>query len=974
MAEQKTGNREKVKEIVAGIESGIKDLFQSDRYAEYLRTMSRFHHYSYRNTLLIHSQRPDATLVAGFTKWKNQFQRHVKKGERGMTILAPTPFKKKIEQQKLDPDTHAPVRDEDGNIVTEERTVEIPMFRPVKVFDVKQTDGKPLPSLFMDLTGNVRHYEAFLDALCRTSPVPIDFKPIAENMDGYFSPARQRIAIQDNLSEIQTVCTVVHEITHAVLHNREQDQQAAAAGAEGAEPKKPKDEQTMEVEAESVAYAVCQYYGIETSASSLGYIASWSSGKELPELKASLETISKTADFLITSIDRHFAEICKERGIVLEQTEAFAEDAPAGDMPAEDAPAEDVPAGDIPAATPPVEEESPPPKAEAETRYLYCSEYNPQHVGENDFRFIRARLPGDKGPSPDQILFFGSFDLCDRLLTALVTGKLHHDDFFHVNSARVSRYRMEDGAELDAFVAPDDKVYLGRRDHYDNRGHYLNHDKSLLHVSDNPEMFNFLSGKGYTETQAEMLEEGYFTPEVYAEFAALQADVLAQFEEQEPLLFAGEPFCFIPLDPSEVKLDSSSAQEEALYLVDDTVYLHIRTTEAGYGYTIYDKNTLRDYCGGQIDPLKVDEHFSQGGLRPVVDAILISMPELPGETVEAVPLELLETFHEKAFWKLLESLQEKALPDTQEAAESVQPPRNGTKEPPEHFTGEDAAVLDTALDEYPMPDPAYSKEDAERDFAYLEGYLLPLTKERAEALMEKDFSIYAIVNEYARMVFDREELDQCPSDIPFAISTGEWEESPEFHEAVADRMNHQEEREQAFLRHAGDCFAIYQIKNDDPDRLRFMDMDWLTSKGLTVDRARYELAYTGELACGLGSSALGQLWEKFNIHHPADYHRPSMSVSDIIAVKQDGVISCHYCDSVGFAKVPGFIGGGTKEPTVADLEAQANAGKRISLVDLAGAVQRERDTKKKSVVSQLKEKPAQERRKTRRQKNLENGR
>ena len=971
MAEQKTSNREKVKEIVAGIESGIKDLFQSDRYAEYLRTMSRFHSYSYRNTLLIHMQRPDATLVAGFNKWKNQFQRHVKKGEKGMTILAPTPFKKKIEQQKLDPDTHAPVRDEDGNIVTEEKTVEIPMFRPVKVFDVKQTDGEPLPSLTMDLAGNVRHYEAFLEALCRTSPVPIDFKTIDKNIDGYFSPARQRIAIQEGMSEIQTVCTVIHEITHAVLHNREQDQQAAAAGTEGAEPKKPKDEQTMEVEAESVAYAVCQYYGIETSANSLGYIASWSGGKELPELKASLEIISKTANFLITGIDRHFAEICKERGIVLEQA------------PSEDAPSEDTPVEDTPAETPPAEEESSPTKAEAETQYLYCSEYNPQHVGESDFRFIRARMLEDNGPSPDQILFVGSAELCDKLLTDLETGKLHHDDFFHVTTARVSRYRTKDGAELDAFVAPDDKVYLGRRDHYDNRGHYLNHDKSLLHVSDNPELFNFLSGKGYTETQAEMLEEGYFTPEIYAEFAALQADVLAQFEQTEPLLFAGEPFCFIPLDPSEVKLESSLApeapeQEEALYLVDNTAYLHIQTSDAGYDYTLYDKSAMRQLDGGQIDPLDVDEHFSQGGLRPVADAILISTPDLAGETVEAVPLELLET------------LQEKAMLDTRAAADAVQ--KAG------HFAGEDAVVLDTVLDEYPMPDPAYSKRDAERDFAYLEGYLLPLSKERAEALMEKDFSIYAIVDEYARMVFDREELDQCPSDIAYAIPTGEWEESPEFHQAVADRMNHQEGREQAFLHHAGDCFAIYQIKDDDPDRLRFMDMDWLTSKGLTVDHSRYELAYTGELDCGLGSTALEKLYQKFNTDHPADYHRPSMSVSDILAVKQDGVISCHYCDSVGFAKVPdfiqpenylksaelsteddcnmidGIINNGPKEPTVADLEAQANAGKQISLMDLAGAIQRERDAKKKSVVSQLKEKPARERQKTKRQKNSERGR
>lgn len=445
MAEPKTSNREKVKEIVAGIESGIKELFQSDRYADYLRTMSRFHNYSYRNTLLIHMQRPDATLVAGFNKWKNQFQRHVKKGEKGMTILAPTPFKKKIEQQKLDPDTKAPLLDEDGNILTEEKTVEIPMFRPVKVFDVKQTDGKPLPSLAVDLTGDVRHYEAFLEALRRTSPVPIDFKPISGNMNGYFSPARQRIAIQEGMSEVQTVCTGIHEITHAILHNQEEQQQAAAAGTDAMESVNPKDEQTREVEAESVSYSVCQYYNIETSANSLGYIAHWSSGKELPELKASLETISKTANYLITEIDRHFAEVCKERGIVLEQAES-------SDMAV---PSEESSAGNASAA-----EEAAPSKAETEVSYLYCSEYNPQHVGKSDFRLIRARTLDDEGPSPDQVLFVGSAELCDKLLDQLTLGRLRHDDFFHVNTARVSHYRTKDGAELDAFVAPDDKVYL----------------------------------------------------------------------------------------------------------------------------------------------------------------------------------------------------------------------------------------------------------------------------------------------------------------------------------------------------------------------------------------------------------------------------------------------------------------------------------------------------------------------------------
>ena len=224
MAENKPTNRERLREITDGIEQGIKELFESEKYMRYLSVMSRFHRYSVNNTMLIYMQKPDATLVAGFNKWKNQFERHVKKGEHGITIIAPTPYKKKIEEMKRDPDTHAPILDADGKAVMEKKEIEIPMFRPVKVFDVSQTDGKPLPELASSLSGTVPHYEAFLEAVRRSAPVPIEFEPMADNMDGYFSPERQRIAIREGMSEVQTVSAAVHEIAHSKLHNQKKIQ------------------------------------------------------------------------------------------------------------------------------------------------------------------------------------------------------------------------------------------------------------------------------------------------------------------------------------------------------------------------------------------------------------------------------------------------------------------------------------------------------------------------------------------------------------------------------------------------------------------------------------------------------------------------------------------------------------------------------------------------------------------------------
>lgn len=362
MAENK--NAQQVREITDKLEQGIKELFESERFKEYLRTMSKFYHYSFSNTLLIAMQKPEATYVAGYTSWQRNFDRQVMKGEKGIKILAPAPYKAKEEREKIDPSTQKPVLDADGKPITETVEVMRPAFKVVSVFDISQTDGKELPDIIVDeLSGSVENYAAFFEALKQESPVPISFEDIPGGAKGYFSPIENRIAIQEGMSEIQTIKTAIHEIAHAKLHSIDRPEPEptwkivmvseggtkrdflsgfaseaeanAAAEHEGwrfvdenrfewrleveedtsAVQDMRKDRHTKEVEAESVAYTVCQRYGIETSDYSFGYIAGWSSGKETKELKGSLETIRKTAAEMITGID----EKLKERLAVKEQ-------------------------------------------------------------------------------------------------------------------------------------------------------------------------------------------------------------------------------------------------------------------------------------------------------------------------------------------------------------------------------------------------------------------------------------------------------------------------------------------------------------------------------------------------------------------------------------------------------------------------------------------------------------------------------
>ena len=793
MADKPT-NRERLQQITAGIEQGIKELFESEKYMRYLSVMSRFHRYSVNNTMLIYMQKPDATLVAGYNKWKNQFERHVKRGEHGITIIAPTPFKKKIEEQKLDPDTKAPMLDAEGKVIMEEREVEIPMFRPVKVFDVSQTDGKPLPELASSLSGSVQNYEIFMEALRRSAPVPLSVEPMATNMDGYFSPDRQSIAIREGMSEVQTVSAAVHEIAHSKLHDPKKyeaeptwkivmvsgggvkhdyrldfatEAEAEQAAAEDdwryvdenqfewrleveedltAVKQAVKNRNTEEVEAESISYAVCQYYGIQTGENSFGYIATWSQDKTLPELRASLETINKAAGELITDIDRHYKVICKERGIDLTaQPEQAAPQQPAEETP--DAPA---------------------PSAEA---------------------------------------------------------------------------------------------------------------------------------------------------------------------------------------------------QEALLLVDDATYLHVQTCDTGWDYTLYDAATRKQLDGGQLDAPELP--LSTAALK------ICEMHDMGGQSVQYAPLSMIET------------LQEAAVQQMQAAAQDAAPETTMLPDTPEQH-----------LDEYPMPDPALTQDDLEK-CGYLDGDLLPLSKERAYELMAQDLTVYMVQQgENPAMAFDTTDLDA--HDGIFAVTREEWEESPAFDAQVKERMDHQQEREQAFLDHKGDCFAIYQVKHTDELRdIRYEGLEWIKSIGQTVQRDNYDLVYTAPLAPGdLKGSVLDNLEYRFNNEHPADYRHPSMSVSDIVAIKRDGKVSCHYCDSFGFAEVPGFlpdnplknaemaveddygmidgiINNGPKEHTVAQLEQQARSGQPISLMDLAAAAHREDRDKKKSVVEQLKSQPKPEHKKTAPKKSAE---
>lgn len=300
----------RVKEITDQLEQGVKELFESQKYKDYLTTMSKFHSYSHNNIMLIFQQKPDASLIAGYNAWKTEHGRQVRKGAKAIRILAPAPYKVKVSRDKVNPDTDKPVLDENGNPVKENVIVQQLAFKVVNVFDVSDTEGRELPSVGVnELSGDVERYEDFLGALKNICPVPIEFDTISSGAKGYFSLAENRIVINKGMQQVQTIKTVIHEISHQRLHS------------EGSPEFENKSRNSKEVEAESVAFTVCQHYGIDTSDYSFAYIAGWSKGRELSELKKSLDTIRKTASEVINKIDGYMEELIKDRTTLSEKTE-----------------------------------------------------------------------------------------------------------------------------------------------------------------------------------------------------------------------------------------------------------------------------------------------------------------------------------------------------------------------------------------------------------------------------------------------------------------------------------------------------------------------------------------------------------------------------------------------------------------------------------------------------------------------------
>ena len=814
MSEKQT-SKERLKDITDSIEKGIQELFQSDKYAQYLRTMSRFHKYSVNNTMLIYMQRPDATLVAGFNKWRDQFERNVKKGEKGIKIIAPTPFKKKIEEQKLDPDTKQPMLDADGKVIMEEKEIKIPMFKPVTVFDVSQTDGKPLPQLASDLSGNVQNYEVFMEALRRSSPVPIDFKPLQDGSDGFFSLDNQSITIREGMSEVQTVSAVVHEIAHSKLHNEKNEPAPpnatkyqeieifdipglfsngridAADIPEGlyrydlrgsdydpgdpvtieervvvnhagsiltAKPldipeggslrltedeglnfvggeitayqfkaEQKKDRNTEEVEAESISFAVCAYYGIATGENSFGYIATWSKDKELKELRASLETINKTSSELITDIDRNYAEIMKER-------------------------------------------------------------------------------------------------------------------------------------EADLTIT-------------------------------------------------------------------------------EPVM--------------------QTPTEEALYLVDNAVYLHVQPTDGGWDYSLYDKESKKLLDGGVIETAAIEE----SPVSSLAGAVRTEVFAIQGMTPTSVVFEDIA---------ILEDLQAAQMPNT--APIESEAPTTETADPIDAIA---RSVQEEELVQAPdngyMPDPSMSIE-AMNAYGYTDSDMLPLSKERALELFERDVPIYMLYDGNTEaMAFEAEDIvlfSGC-----FGITREDWD-------AIKDQIppmdmdTVRKKREQAFLESPGDTYAIYQLKRDDATAdLRFMNSDWLSKKGIEPQPENYDLIYTGALYPASSQiETLERLYQTFNIDHPADFTGHSLSVSDIVALKQNGVVSCHYVDSVGYKELPSFIQSGNylknaemqMEDDYGMIDGIVNNGSRQTEPPEKPAPEKQADTKSKkpSVLAKLRQYQEEDRKAT----------
>ena len=833
---------DKMKEITDRLEQGIMGVFESERYAEYLRTMSKFHNYSLNNTLLIAMQ--GGNLVKGYRQWEKEFDRHVKPGEKAIKILAPAPYKVKKEREKIDPDTKMPVIGADGKPVMETQEITIPAYKVVSVFDVSQTEGKELPNLSVsELTGDVEQYRDFFAALERTSPFAIAFETLDGGAKGRCYYEENRIAIHEGMSELQNIKTAIHEISHATMHDTAPD-----------DPTRP-DRRTREVQAESVAYAVCQHYGLDTSDYSFGYVAGWSSGKELSELKGSLETIRSTAAKLIETIDGHFAEIQQEKAAVQEQE--------AQPITLEPQPAQE----QTEQATPP---ESTPQEAEPPAvKYYPINEAAARRAKEmNSYSDYK---PGS-ATAEYRSYVEEAVQLAERQKARV--DPMYHEkiDSLLDTYARKLAANMNKGFEIDARV-PSILIAGGsnfpvRKKEKQNAARDTNYREwqdiqGLLDKirstgmggisADDPQAVQKLEKKlaGLEKAQETMKAvNAYYRkhktldgcPHLSAEsIEKMKADMASQWHIED------KPY------PTWA-LSNNSAE---IRRVKERIKSLSQQREIGY-------------VGWEFEGGKVETNAEANRLQILFE-----------EKPDAATREELKSNGFRWSPKA-EAWQRQLTDNAYRSADYIKAILPLSGERPSELLRAHIRQQKSASQEAPAPEPIYKvhtnpRSDSRENLCFLQAYI-----PQKDGKTQIGDVLYIGTPEKCR-------------ELMAQLNAGELTQG-EVKELYAQAQTAEQDK---------DTFSIYQLKRGDETRdLRFEPYDRLQATGHAVDRANYELIYTAPLA---PDTSLEDIYTRFNLDHPADFKGHSLSVSDIVVLHQNGKDAAHYVDSIGYREVPEFF-------------------------------------------------------------------
>ena len=898
---------ERMKEITDRLETGIQELFESERYKAYLTTMSKFHSYSFNNTLLIAMQ--GGQLVAGYNKWRDNFHRNVKKGEKAIKILAPAPFKAKKEVQKLDAQGR-PVMGKDGKPVTEVQEIQVPAFKIVSVFDVSQTEGEPLPSIGVEeLTGSVERYGEFFKALEQTSPVPIGFEDIPGGSHGYYHLTEKRIAIQAAMSELQTLKTAIHEIAHSKLH-------AIDPEAPAIEQADRPDSRTREVQAESVAYAVCQHYGLDTSDYSFGYVAGWSSGKELKELKASLETIRATAHELITTIDGHLAQLQKERQAApLEQ---------AAEQPDPDS---------VFSKLPPEQQQEMTDSVKAMLQILI----------EADLKSTGEVSQGTKEAAQAQgftIAGDGTLEQAEAQQEAAY--RLESGDYLYIQTSETGYdytlygpdYKELDGGQLDnpnLSLAEAGKEILAIHElpagtmeplTGDRMDDFLEATEQANAISQ-PQAWNGIDG---------LLNGNPFMPE--ASPADRAAALIAVAEQNAPRL-GGEERQLI------------MAYAEAVDDTEKMIGLINRLCEQGYEMQ---HGHMDDFMKSQIESEIAVERAEQTtahdpAAEPIVTILWSESPHLkdgqqmPLHEAEAVfgaldsskRLEREQPDHAGSWYdktKFRIDFTMQGQPDNYEGRQDF---GDGDGSLIEHIQGyheyyaQDESWKNHVL-HHEGPE-AWEADKAQREMLLYEfvPYMkqhctLSRMEQEAQRLLQSGDSLPPEQTAYLTALVDyvtecRPLLNQGQYQLPEPPQLSDFDKSLQDYKVQVQAEVAQEAEDagltvEEYLASGSDApaqpnFSIYQVPRGPEGRdFRYRSYEGLQADGLSVDRKNYQLVYTAPLD---QNTSLDEIYHRFNMEHPTDYTGRSLSLGDIVVFRQDGKQTAYYVDSVGYREVPEFL-------------------------------------------------------------------